>query len=81
MDSNDYDHLDLVRREAVIIADGPGTELRLAAYRVRDPVTKEFGKLQFHMTYCNTVMAVMGEEAAKMFCNFVTTTIRPQEPT
>lgn len=64
---NRYDWRDIVRRESVIIA-GP---MKMASYRVRDPDTGEFSSLQFHLTYNNTVMAVMGEEAAKLFANFV----------
>lgn len=64
---NTYDKDDMIRREKVLIA-GP---IKLAAYRVRDTETGEFSKLQYHMTYDNTVMAVMGEEAAKLFVQFV----------
>ena len=64
---NKYDKDDIIRREKVLIA-GP---IKLAAYRVRDSETGEFSKLQYHMTYDNTVMAVMGEEAAKLFVRFV----------
>ncbi len=68
MATNTYDRTDMVRREKIIIA-GP---LKIAAYRVRDPETDEFGCLQYHMTYDNTVMAVMSESAAKLFASFVT---------
>lgn len=71
MSENTYDKVDMVRRQSVILA-GP---IKLASYQVRDPETLEFSKLQFHMTYDNTVMAVMGEEAAKCFCNFVQSTL------
>jgi hypothetical protein len=71
MAENSYDRLDIVRRENVLIADGDGF-LKLAVYRVRDPETGEFGPKQFHATYNNMVMAVMGEEAAKLFAMFVT---------
>ena len=47
-----------------------------AAYRVRDPETNEFSNLQFHATWNNTVLAVMGEEAAKLFARFVTQATR-----
>lgn len=67
MSDNKYDKDDRVRREKVLTA-GP---LKLAAYRVRDPETNEWSALQYHMTYDNTVMAVMGEEAAKLFARFV----------
>lgn len=65
--SNTYDKTDRVRRKAAIIA-GP---MKIAAYTVADPETGEHGSLQFHMTYDNTVMAVMGESAAKLFAKFV----------
>lgn len=67
MAENTYDKDDIIRREKVLIA-GP---IKIAAYRVRDPETGEFSKLQYHMTYDNTVMAVMGEEAAKLFIRFI----------
>jgi hypothetical protein len=71
MSNNDYDGHDIIRREAVMMA-GP---LKLAAYRVRDVETNKFSPLQFHMTYDNTVMAVMSQEAAKLFSGFVQTTL------
>lgn len=64
---NRYDRRDVVERVTVLLA-GP---LKFAAYRVRDIETDEWSKLQFHMTHDNTVMAVMGEEAAKLFCRLV----------
>lgn len=69
--TNAYDRTDMVRREAVLAA-GP---LKVAAYRVRDPEGGAFSGLQFHMTYDNTVMAVMGAAAAKLFARFVTDTL------
>lgn len=74
---NRYDWTDTVRRESVIIA-GP---MKMAAYRVRDPETGEYGALQFHMTYDNMVMAVMGESAAKLFADFVTSTLSAKDAT
>lgn len=74
MSENRYDKRDIVRREAVMIADGAG-QLKIAAYRVRDPDTNEWSKLQFHFTHDNTVLAVMGEEAAKLFARFVNDTM------
>jgi hypothetical protein len=68
--ANSYDKTDKVCRKAAVIA-GP---MKLAAYTVMDPDTGEHGPLQFHMTYDNTVMAVMGESAAKLFAKFVTDT-------
>lgn len=68
---NDYDRMDMVRRESAIIAD----PLKMAAYRVVDPDTELFGDLQFHMTINNTVIAVMGEQAAKLFVGFYKRTV------
>lgn len=45
--------------------------LKLASYQVMDPSTGEYGRIQHHMTYDNTVMAVMEDESAKMFANHV----------
>lgn len=78
-DANTYDRFDVVAREAAIIAHGPGMELRLAAYRVRDPADGEWSGLQFHMTVGNTVYALMGDSAAKLFANFVTKTLGQQQ--
>lgn len=64
---NTYDKSDIIRREKALIAGA----LKIASYRVRDPETGEFSKLHYHMTYDNTVVAVMGEEAARLFCHFV----------
>lgn len=69
--ANTYDKKDMVRREAVIIA-GP---MKIAAYRVCDPETLEWSSLQFHMTYDNHVMAVMGSSSAELFAKFVTDTL------
>lgn len=69
-----YDTKDRVDRVAVIAA-GP---IKVAAYRVRDPQTNEWSPMQFHMTYDNTVMAVMGEQAAKLFSKFVNDTMGQQ---
>jgi hypothetical protein len=71
---NTYDKQDRVDRVGVIIA-GP---LKVGAYRVRDPQTDEWSALQFHMTYDNTVMAVMSKEAAKLFSKFVADTLSRQ---
>lgn len=68
---NRYDTSDFVQREGLISA-GP---LKVAAYRVRDPESLEWSPLQFHMTYDNMVMGVMGEEAAKLFAHFVDDTL------
>lgn len=66
--SNTYDKKDMVRCESVIIAGS----MKVAAYRVRDPETMEWSSLQFHMTYDNHVMAMMGESSAELFSKFVT---------
>lgn len=76
MSTNTYDKRDIVRREAVIIADGNGA-LKMAAYRVRDPDTGEFSELQFHATFNNMVLSVMGQHSAKLFARFVTDTLAP----
>ncbi len=68
---NGYDSQDRIDRVAALVA-GP---MKLAAYKVRDPETNEWGPIQFHMTYDNTVMAVMGTEAAKLFATFVGQTL------
>ena len=51
-----------VRMEREVLAGG----MKLGAYRVRDPATREYGPLQFHMTHDNSVVAVAGENAAPM---------------
>lgn len=73
MAKNAYDKNDIVRQVSLIRSGG----LKLAAYRLKDLETGEFSKLQFHATWDNTVMAVMGEEAAKLFASFVTMTLEP----
>jgi hypothetical protein len=65
--SNAYDKHDMVKRESVILA-GP---MKVAAYRVRDPETMEWSGPQFHFIHDNTVLAVMGPQAAKLFSRFV----------
>lgn len=64
---NHYDKSGIVKQEGLIRAAG----LKVAAYRVRDPETGEYGKLNFHMTYGDTIIGIMGEECALLFCNFV----------
>lgn len=75
--TNRYDSRDIVRRSAAMMAshEQTGEHLKLAAYRVRDPVTGEFSTLQFHATYGNTVHAVMSQEMARLFATFVTSTL------
>lgn len=70
-DPNRYDRADMVDRRALLRAGG----LKIGAYRVRDPETDEWGVLQFHMTYDNTVIAVASEEAAKLFARYVMDTL------
>jgi hypothetical protein len=65
--TNKYDKDDIVRREGVLIAGG----IKLACYRVRDTDTGIWSGRQYHMTYGDTVIAVMGEESAKLFATFV----------
>ena len=73
---NHYDSSDVVRLESSLVA-GP---LKIAAYKVRDIGTGEMNhKLQFHMTYDNHVLALMGEESAKLFAKFVTDIIVTDE--
>lgn len=72
-----YDKLNVIQQPHLLRA-GP---LKLAAYRVRDLETGEWSKLQFHMTYDNTVMAVMEESAATLFANFVRNTLNPMGTT
>ena len=72
---NKYDTSGIVKREAVMYAG----DLKLAVYRVRDPETGEYGKRNFHMTYNNCVMALMGEEAAKLFATWVTSSLKADE--
>lgn len=57
MSENAYDKTDMVRRLQVLYA-GP---LKAAVYQVKDPETGEFGQRQYHITFDNTVIAVMGE--------------------
>lgn len=71
-----YDPSGTVERLRVVIA-GP---LKMAAYRVCDPETGEMGTIQFHVTYDNHVMALMGEEGARAFCSFVELTLNPPPP-
>ena len=71
MAENKYDQDDRIQRGSVILA-GP---LKMASYRVRDPETDEWGPQQFHATYNNIVLAVMGEETAKLFARFVNDTL------
>lgn len=73
---NTYDSKDRVQREGTIMAGG----LKVAAYRVRDVESGEYGPLQFHMTYDNTVLALMSEQAAKLFATFVNTQLAPKVP-
>lgn len=53
--------------------------MRIAAYRVKDPETGERSNLQFHFTHGPTVLAVLGENAAKLFANFIFDTLGDQK--
>jgi hypothetical protein len=72
---NRYDRKDMVKRCGMLRAGA----LLIAGYKVRDPETDAWSKLQIHMTYDNTVMAVMEEESAKLFTRFVQDNIMPTE--
>lgn len=61
---NRYDRKDMIQRLSVLYAGS----LKFAAYRVRDPETDVWGPVQFHLMYDNHVLAVMGQESAKLFC-------------
>lgn len=65
---------DMVRQLACIIAGG----IKVACYQTRDE-EGEWGPRQFHMTSGNTVMAVMGPEAAKLFARFCREHAPPDE--
>lgn len=67
MTENTYDKRDMVVRKSVLAAGG----FKLASYQVRDPQTSELSPLQFHATFDNIVLAVMGEQCARLFVNFV----------
>lgn len=71
MSKNQYDKNDRIQRNAVIWAGA----LKMAAYRLRDPETDEWGPHQFHVTYDNHVLAFMSEKAAKLFAKFVDDTL------
>lgn len=73
--ANHYDWRDIIRREAVVCA-GP---IKMAAYRVMDPDTGEHSPMQFHLTYDNMVMAVLGESAAKMLSDFIMATLQSHQ--
>lgn len=64
---NRYDRKDMVRRLGLLQAGS----LKLAAYQVRDPETDQWSPIQFHMTYDNCVMAMLGEESVKLLVTFV----------
>ena len=75
MTENKYDWKDRVERGSVIIAGG----LKMATYRVRDPEDDQWSPLQFHATYDNHVLAVMSEESAKLFAQFINSTLDKNE--
>lgn len=80
MTENTYDKRDIVRRVRFLHADGVRHQLKIAAYRVLDPETGEYSKLQFHITCDNTIMAMMGEGMANIFADFVKETIAAEKP-
>lgn len=65
--TNKYDKDDIIRREAMIRAGA----IKIASYRVKDIETGDFGPLQIHFTYDNTVLAVLSEGSAKLLHNFI----------
>lgn len=73
-----YDSVDQVRVERIMSAGA----IKIAAYQVRDPKTALFGSLQFHMSCEEAGMTGMGENAAKLFVDFVRETLsgRVEEP-
>lgn len=68
---NGYDRKDNIQLVSKLLAGN----IRLGAYRVRDVETQEWSDIQFHLTYDNMVMGVMGEQAAKLFAHFVNNTL------
>lgn len=68
---NDYDNLDVVRRECVILADS----LKLAVYTVAVPniygEVKMLDERQVHMTFDNTIMVAMTGSDALKFADFI----------
>lgn len=64
----------MVHMEHEVIS-GP---LKIGAYRVRDPKTGEWSKLQYHMTYNNFVVAVLEEESAKLLVRFINDDLMPK---
>lgn len=72
---NRYDRMDRVKQIGLLQAH----PIKVAAYSVRDPETDEWGPPQFHMTYDNTVMGVMGEHAAKLYARFVLQTLGEEQ--
>lgn len=69
--ANPYCYLDRVRHVSALRAG----MLQIAAYTVADPATLEHGQVQFHMTWGNTVMAMMPAESATLFARFVCQTL------
>jgi len=82
MHGNRYDWLDIVQRPYLMRADHATLPvgIKFAAYKVRDPDTGKVGPYQFHATYDNTVLAVMGESAALLFCQAVLQTLGYEPP-
>lgn len=66
-----------VKEVATIRAGG----IKLTAFKVEDPGNGEWSTVQFHMIYGDTIMALMGEEAAKLFSRFVIDTLELEDAT
>lgn len=45
--------------------------LKISAFRMRDPETGQESELQFHMVYSGVVLAVMDQYSASIFSDFV----------
>ncbi len=58
---------DIVRMHGFLRA-GP---IQITAYRVTEPNSGGLSTMQFQMVYDNTVLAVMSQEAARLFSGFV----------
>lgn len=65
--SDDSTKANMVKEEFLMRAGG----VKIAAYRVRPPGNRLASTLQFHMTFGDTVMAVIPEALAASFCAFV----------
>lgn len=75
--ANRYDRKDRVDRVMVMHAGA----LKFSAYRVRDPETGEWSKIQFHLLYNNHIMGMLSEESAKLFCTMVKSALEGHDAT